>query len=192
MRMRMIVTAAAAVLALAACTPRSSGGGNTAQMGAQGNLASAQPTPEQLEANAAAAEAEANRLLAQSGNQAAQGDQGDGQAVGGPAGAIARSLGPSSEKLGSGQYYDTVSFAAQGGETIHLDYQANGFTPVIVILGPDRQVFSQSRAFNSNHLDDDVRPDRAGTWYVLLSATDVGAGGTYTFNMQRVTEHPLN
>jgi len=38
MRMRMIVTAAAAVLALAACTPRSSGGGNTAQMGAQGNL----------------------------------------------------------------------------------------------------------------------------------------------------------
>ena len=191
MRLRIMLTATAAVLALAACTPRSSGGGN-AVVGAQGNLASAQPTPEQLAANAAAAEAEANRLLAQTNGQAPQGNQADGQEVGGAAGAITRSLGPNSEKLGSGQYYDTVSFAAQAGETIHLDYQANGYTPVIVVLGPDREVFTQSRAFNSNHIDNDLTPDRPGTWYILLSATDVGAGGTYSFNMQRMTQHPLN
>ena len=180
---------AAAALALAACAPRHQAAPPSSQ--ASGGSAGAPVddthlTPEQLEAKAQAAEAEANRLLAQAGQPPA--DQ-----VAPGAAPAQHSLGPTSEKLGSGQYYDTISFEGQPGQAVHLDYQAHGFTPMIVVMGPDRQVFSQSRAFGTaTHLDDDITPDRAGTWYVLLSATDVGAGGTYEVNMQKVTERPLN
>ena len=178
---------AAAAMALAACGGKS-GGQAKAPAQASANAADdSQLTAGQLEAKAQAAEAEANRLEAQASGQPAP-----DQPVGGGAGAVTRTLGPANEKLGSGEYYDTISFQPEPGRTYEVKYQAHGYTPALFVLGPDKQVFYQSKAFGSaTSLDDEIKPDRAGTWYVLLSAVGVGSGGTYEVNMQEVTEQPV-
>jgi hypothetical protein len=40
-------------------------------------------------------------------------------------------------------------------------------------------------------LTTEIRPDKPGTWYVVLTAAAPGAGGTFEVNVQKITETPI-
>ena len=159
---REIVNVSIAALGLAACQPNVT------------------PVPEQLESEAAKDEAEANSLLARANG-------GDGTAPAAAPGGAAEgthTLGPNSQKLQGGQYYDTLSFQATAG----MSYDTQGYRPVFTrtAVGPMPR--------DSYHLEHEIKPDAGGTWHVLLTVSDpgAGAGGSITVSMQTVTERPLN
>ncbi|MEI7932061.1 MAG: hypothetical protein WCI21_03270 [Alphaproteobacteria bacterium] len=136
----------------------------------------AEPSVAQLQASAAASEAEADRLLAEVNASPAQ------------AGALAAG----DEKLKTGQYYDTLSFDAQPGQTIEITYDAKGYQAVFIVLGPDNKPDSESDgpapgASGVSHIDDRIDIDRAGTWHALLSASAPGATGSYEVRVNKIT-----
>ena len=151
----------------------------------------AQLTAAQLEAKAAADEAEANRLLAQT--QQPQPAAAPAQAAGT---AGTETLGPGDETLHSGQFYKAIPIPMNAGDVYQVSYVAHGFSPVIVVLDQDKQPFTQSAAGPNlkpgDPLTTEIRPDKPGTWYVLLSAATAGSGGNFEVNIQKLTETPIN
>ena len=185
------ILALAAVLPLAAC-----GGHGGSVRAPPAQVASSAPndaqlTAQQLEAKAAAAEAEANRLLAQTQSQPAAAAPAQGADATGT-----QTLGPGDETLHSGQFYKAIPIPMNAGEVYQVNYVAHGFSPVIVVLDQDKQPFTQSTAGPNlapgQPLTTEIRPDKPGTWYVLLSAATPGAGGTFEVNIQKVTQTPLS
>ena len=201
--MRKILIVAVAGLALGGCfkkQPPAAAASNSAPF-AMTNAAPAagddsQLTPQQLEAKAQALEAEAQRLQNQANGQAqppqanAQPPQDNGGGGGGMSGA--GRLWANSEKLATGEPYNALSFTATAGHTYEVTYQAQGYTPQIIVLDTDRKPFTQSTAMNgSTVVHDEIQPDKPGTWYVLLSAVGAGATGTYRVNIQELTSTSL-
>lgn len=192
--MRKSIIVAAATLALAGCGGRSPPAATPAAQASDG----AMQTPEQLSAQAAKDEAEANRLLAQANAQgqgaapAALPGQPDPPSPG-PNGAV---LGPNSQKLHSGQYYESINFNAVPGKTYMVTYDTQGYRPALIVLDGSNQMFSQSSATpqgaGTYHLETEIKPDTGGNWHVLLSETDAGATGSFTVNLQEIHETVLN
>jgi hypothetical protein len=188
-RMRTIWILAASAFALAAC-------GGPAPAAKAPVLASAaasnddQLTVEQLQAKAAAAEADAKRLEAQAG-QAAAAPAAAPAASGSIAGTL--TLGAGDETLHSGQYYKTIPIPMNPGDVYQVNYTTHGYAPLIVVLDQNKQPFSQSTGGPQpgQPLTTEIRPDKAGTWYLLLSALTPGASGTFEVNIQKITETPL-
>lgn len=199
--MRQLAILAVAALALGAChnnrvtpvtqTPVALTPGGPAPPPAPG-AAKADRSVEQLQAEAARDEAEANRLLAKA----------NGQGVA-PAAAPATNevagthiLGTGSNKLRTGQYYEQVSFQATPGKTYRVNYDTRGYRPLIIVLDANNQMFSQTIAAQTNsgdyHLEDEIKPDAGGAWHVLLSAAEPGAGGSFTVNMRTITVTSVN
>jgi hypothetical protein len=160
---------------------------------ANASPADGQETPEQLEAKARAAEAEADRLLAQNGQGGSQSappaDNGGGGGLDG-----SHQLGASNEKLNSGQYYETISFNAEAGQLYQLEYTTQGYTAAVVVLNGANQVVSRSLAGprSANHISDEIRPDSAGAWHILLTSAEPGATGQFTVQLMKMTERSLN
>ena len=184
--LKLAIVVVAAALALAGCQKKPVAAATPATPGVQ-----AEPTVAELQAKAAAAEADAQRLEAQANGQAAALAPPAPSAPAADPLAGAHTLGPGAEKLNSGQYYVALNFPAKAGEIYDLIYTAHGYLPVIVVLDNNKKPFTQSTAAGPGPdytLDDRIQPDAAGTWYVLLSAANVGAGGTYQVNLQKVTQ----
>ena len=196
--MRKILIIAVAGLALGGCFKKAApvAASNSAPF-AMTNAAPAgddsQLTAQQLEAKAQALEAEAQRLQAQANGQQPQANAQPPQDNGGGGGLTgAGRLGPNSEKLATGEPYNALSFTATAGHTYEVTYQAQGYTPQIVVLDTDRKPFTQSTAMNgSTVVHDEIQPDKPGTWYVLLSAVGAGSAGTYHVNIQELTSTSL-
>lgn len=174
--MRTTLAILAMGLMLCACGQR--------QAANQANAAA--PTVQQLDAQAAQAEAEAARLEAQASGAPAA-----------PAAAPApggMALAAGDEKLKTGQYYDTIGFDAHAGQTFNVVYDAHGYQPVIIVLGPDNKPDSQSQgptpdpATGQAHVENETKVDRTGTWHVLLSSLQPGATGAYTVRVDSVTQ----
>ena len=185
--MRTIVLIGIAALALGGC------GRNAPAPQASANATAEPKTAAQYEAEAAKDEAEATRLL---GHAGAQPPAAPAPAPGGGQAAGSQTLGAGDEQLNTGQYYKAVSFTGQVGKTYRVDYDTQGYRPVLIVLDPDKKVFSQTVAAPKPgamyHLDDEIKPDRDGQWHVLLTTVDVGAKGAFTVDMQTVTERPLS
>jgi uncharacterized small protein (DUF1192 family) len=188
--MRMIVALASATRFLAACGPRPVA--QTAPQTPPGAANDAQLTVAELQAKAAAAEAEANRLEAQ-----ANGGQADAPPPAAPpAGAsAAQTLGAGDQTLQTGQYYKAIPVPMNAGDVYQVNYTAHGYTPVILVLDQNKQPFTQSvggpNLQPGQPLTDEIRPDKPGTWYVVLTSQAAGSGGTFEVNIQKVTETPL-
>ncbi len=189
--MRNFIIIAAATLALAGC-------GDKSRPAASGSPASgaqaandAAPSAEQLSAQATKDEAEANRLLAQVNAQ----NQGAAPPVAAPRPSGA-ALGPNSQKLHSGQYYETINFNAVAGKTYMVTYDTQGYRPALIVLDGANQMFSQSSSTQqgqtSYHLEAEIKPESSGNWHVLLSEADVGATGSFTVNLQEIHETALH
>jgi hypothetical protein len=189
--MRNIILLAVGALALAACGNRSS------VPAAQANAAPGGKSAAEYEAEAAKDEAEANRLLAQANGQPGAAPAAPPGAAGDQPVAGSHKLGPGSEQLHTGQYYQALTFPAEAGKTYLVTYDTQGYRPAIVVLDPNKQMFTQSVAAphegqTAYHLEDEIKPDSTGDWHVLLTTADVGATGTFTVNMQAETAHQLN
>ena len=195
--MRKILMAAAAVLVLAGCGHKNPpvAAANTASIPGAGAPAGddSQLTPEQLEAKAQRLEAEAQRLQAQANGQPpANGQPQTPDQTGGGGMSGAGRLGPNSEKLATGEPYSALSFNATAGHTYEVTYEAQGYTPQIIVLDTDKKPFTQSTAMNgSTSLNNEIQPDKPGTWHVLLSAVGAGSQGTYRVNIQELTSTQL-
>ena len=145
------------------------------------------PTVAALDAEAAKAEAEASRLQ---GADAATATASPA-ATPGPA-APSMTLAAGDEKLHTGQYYDTIGFTAQVGQTFKIVYDTQGYQPLLIVLGPDNKPDSQSQgpvpdASGEAHLENETTADRAGTWHVLLSSMNPGETGSYRVRIDTVT-----
>ncbi|HEY3799959.1 MAG TPA: hypothetical protein VGL58_16535 [Caulobacteraceae bacterium] len=180
--MRTIAVIFVAAAALAACGPRP-----TPQTHASNQ---AHLTAQQYEAQASADEAEANRLEAQAGQTgAAPAQSADASATG------TQTLGPGDQTLQSGEYFKAIPIQMNAGDVYQVNYTAHGYAPAILVLDQNKQPFTRSVSGPNlqpgEPLTAEVRPDQAGTWYVLLTAQSVGAGGTFEVNVQKVTETPL-
>jgi hypothetical protein len=184
-RAQLIAGLAAAALALAACGPKPGAQASSSNATASGG-ATGQPSVQQLEATAVAEEARAKQLEAQAAAPAT--------ATPSPAGS--QTLGAGDETLHSGQYYKAVPIPMSPGDVYQVNYVAHGYSPVIVVLDQDKQPFSQSTAGPNlqpgEPLTTEIRPDKSGVWYVLLSANTPGAGGTFEVNVQKIAQTPLN
>ena len=185
-RARLIASLAAATLALAACGQKPVAQASASNVTASGG-ATGQPSVQQLEATAAAEEAKAEQLKAQAQASAP---------AAGPSTAGTETLGAGDETLHSGQYYKAVPIPMNPGDVYQVNYVAHGYSPVIVVLDQDKQPFTQSTAGPNlqpgEPLTTEIRPDKSGVWYVLLSANAPGAGGTFEVNVQKITQTPLN
>ena len=183
---RMISATAIIALAVVGCGPKPVAA-PASQLAAAAPPADAQLTAQQLEAKATAAEAEANRLLAAAQPPPAAPAQ-SADAAG------TQTLGPGDETLHSGQFYKAIPIPMNPGDVYQVNYVAHGYSPVIVVLDQDKQPFTQSQAGPNlqpgQPLTTEIRPDKSGTWYVLLSAAAPGAGGSFEVNIQKVTETP--
>jgi len=188
-RARLIAGLAAATLALAACGQKPVAQASANNVTVSGG-ASGQPSVQQLEATAAADEAKAKQLEAQAASPASA------NPAAGPSAAGSQTLGAGDETLHSGQYYKAIPIPMNPGDVYQLNYVAHGYSPVIVVLDQDKQPFTQSTAGPNlqpgEPLTTEIRPDKSGVWYVLLSANAPGAGGTFEVNVQKITQTPLN
>jgi outer membrane murein-binding lipoprotein Lpp len=151
---------------------------------------SADPNVQQLDAQAKQLEAEANRLEAQAGQPAAA-----AAPSAAPADNGATALAAGDEKLSTGQYYDTISVNVQAGQSFNVVYDAHGYQPVMIVLGPDNKPDSQSQGptpdptSGVSHVENETKADRSGVWHVLLSSLEPGATGAYGVRVD--TETPV-
>jgi len=153
---------AAACAALAAC-----GGGNKETAASDDD----DGAPAQAEAPAAPA--------------AAPADQPAASETGGVA------LTGADEKLATGQFYDTYPLTVPAGKGTIITVNSRGFQPVIVIVDSNREKVSETEALSANadgswtvEMNDDLP---AGSYYVLVAASDVGAVGPYTIEAKSST-----
>ena len=183
---------AAGLLGLAACGQKTAAptAAHTA-LGAAGGAG--QPSVQQLEAVAQADEARAKQLEAQATQ--AQAAQSQPSPAAAPAAAGTQTLGAGDQTLQTGQYYKAIPIPMQAGEVYQVDYVAHGYTPTLLVLDQDKQPFSQTsggpQLGPGQPLSTEIRPDKPGTWYVVLTASAPGAGGTFEVNVQKITETPI-
>jgi hypothetical protein len=154
----------------------------------------AQPSVQQLEATALADEARAKQLEAQAQASQAQAGQPPPSPAAGPSAAGTQTLGPGDQTLQTGQYYKAIPIPMQAGDVYQVNYVAHGYTPSVLVLDQDKQPFSQTSAgpqlAPGQPLSTEIRPDKPGTWYVVLTAAAPGASGTFEVNVQKITETP--
>lgn len=183
---------AAGLLVLAACGQRTPAtpASHAPTVAASGP---AQPTVQQLEAIAQADEARAKQLEAQA--QASQSQAGQPAQAAAPSAAGTQTLGAGDQTLQTGQYYKAIPIPMQAGEVYQVNYVAHGYTPTLLVLDQDKQPFSQTSGGPNmtpgEPLSTEIRPDKSGTWYVVLTATSPGAGGAFEVNVQKIAETPL-
>jgi hypothetical protein len=183
---------AAGLLGLAACGQKT-GAPMAAQAAAAGAAGAAQPSVQQLEAIAQADETRAKQLEAQASQ--AQAAQSQPSPAAAPAAAGTQTLGAGDQTLQTGQYYKAIPIPMQAGEVYQVNYVAHGYTPTLLVLDQDKQPFSQTsggpQMTPGQPLSTEIRPDKPGTWYVVLTAAAPGAGGTFQVNVQKITQTPI-
>lgn len=186
--MRIILAILAMSLVLAGCGDKKPA--HQAAKPAAQQAQEREPTVKELDATAAQAEAEATRLEAEASRAPAGNTPGAANATAGTPMALAAG----DEKLQTGQYYDTIGFEVQAGQTFNIVYDAQGYQPTLIVLGPDNKPDSQSQGPVPNpttgqaHVESETKADRAGTWHVLLTSAQPGATGTYRVRIDKVTE----
>jgi hypothetical protein len=152
----------------------------------------AQPSVAQLEAIAQADEAKAKQLEAQATQ--AQAAQSQPSPAAGPSSAGTQTLGAGDQTLQTGQYFKAIPIPMQVGEVYQVNYVAHGYTPTLLVLDQDKQPFSQTsggpQLAPGQPLSTEIRPDKPGVWYVVLTTSAPGAGGTFEVNVQKITETP--
>ena len=183
---------AAGLLGLAACGQKTAA--PTAAQAAPGAAGgAAQPSVQQLEAIAQADETRAKQLEAQASQ--AQAAQSQPSPAAAPAAAGTQTLGAGDQTLQTGQYYKAIPIPMQAGEVYQVNYVAHGYTPTLLVLDQDKQPFSQTsggpQMTPGQPLSTEIRPDKPGTWYVVLTAAAPGAGGTFEVNVQKITQTPI-
>ena len=180
---------AAAGLVFAACGQKT-GAAAASQTPVRGD---AQPSVAQLEAIAQADEAKAKQLEAQASQ--AQAAQSQPAPVAGPSSAGTQTLGAGDQTLQTGQYFKAIPIPMQAGEVYQVNYVAHGYTPTLLVLDQDKQPFSQTsggpQMTPGQPLSTEIRPDKPGVWYVVLTASAPGVGGTFEVNVQKITQTPI-
>ncbi len=185
---------AAGLLLLAACGQKTAApAAAQAAPGATGGAA--QPSVQQLEAIAQADEARAKQLEAQAQASQAQAGQAQPSQAAAPSAAGTQTLGAGDQTLQTGQYYKAIPIPMQAGEVYQVNYVAHGYTPTLLVLDQDKQPFSQTsggpQMTPGQPLSTEIRPDKPGVWYVVLTASAPGVGGTFEVNVQKITQTPI-
>lgn len=89
------------------------------------------------------------------------------------------------EKLATGQYYDGYPLRVAPGKGTVITVKANGFRPVIVVIDSNRQKVTEVQGQGGDAQLSETYPP--GDYYILVCASDVGATGRYTIEVQSST-----
>jgi hypothetical protein len=138
-------------------------------------------TVEELRARALESEAEADRLLAELNGSKATGE------------GLSGTLAAGDAQRKSGQYFDTVSFKGEPGQTVEITYDTKGYQGVLIVVDANDKVESQTEgpppdAAGASQVVVRTIVDRAGTGRVLLSTSAKDATGSYQLHISKVTE----
>lgn len=190
--MRLTVCAAALIAAgaLTACNDRTGASSPSASGGTGGASASATSGDASAQQSAAAAgntvpahcqvdPAFAARIPALPASASANTDQTDYQA-----------LTADDDLLPNGARYDVIEIGAEPNQRLRMRITGQGFTPRLILYGPDRCPLSETEAVSGGALLDE-RLGAAGEYRVLVTSTRPGLTGAYTGDVELQTETPL-
>lgn len=111
-------------------------------------------------------------------------------ALSGLAAAGAGRLGPGDEQLGSGEYFDRITFQGAAGDEVVIELTSTEFDPYLIVLDPSESPLVQEDDTPGYGLGVrlTVRLPRAGTYTAVVTSAFAGETGGYRVSIATVAQ----